>query len=489
MIRLLIADDETWILDRLATTIDWASIGVQVAGTARDGEEALEQCRALRPDIVLTDIRMPCITGLELIRRLKQEKMDCKVIIISGYDDFEYAQQAVRLGAADYILKPVDDDALLRSVSSAMETIELERRRSEALASLQKQLDTALPQLRERFLRNLLSGYVPSREWAKEEIEYFHLENQNCQHICFAIQMDPLSPNESLGTAHLLQFGLCNMAQDFIARLGSGEVLIHQRYQIVCTVSSHQDRETFCRQVFAISHGIRNMARKVLGLTVTVGIGNPCDDLADIGDSYRQALEALLDRFYFGEGGIYVYEGGRPRENPVDCSLYHLDVMCTSLRAGNRQGALDALSSLLDQVECEHEILRPVDLRSLYINVVFAALRAVAEYRQDEERVRGLNIDFFRRLDQMTSMDELRQTLIQLIEDLAHGVQQAQNGSKRRVVEVALQYIRDHYSEPISLSDVAEAVYMNPSYFCKIFKKLQHKFISFVRSHVLQNKI
>ena len=65
MIRLLIADDETWILDRLATTIDWASIGVQVAGTARDGEEALEQCRALRPDIVLTDIRMPCITGLD----------------------------------------------------------------------------------------------------------------------------------------------------------------------------------------------------------------------------------------------------------------------------------------------------------------------------------------------------------------------------------------------------------------------------------------
>ena len=118
MIRVLIADDEQRIRDGLATTIPWAELGMVVVGTAAHGEAALALARQTLPQIILTDVRMPRMDGIEFLKQVKAFLPRVRVVILSGYDDFAYAQQAVKLGVSDYLVKPVGAEEIQRVMMS-----------------------------------------------------------------------------------------------------------------------------------------------------------------------------------------------------------------------------------------------------------------------------------------------------------------------------------------------------------------------------------
>ena len=146
MYTMIVADDERWIRERIALSIDWAKAGIKVAGEAADGEEALALARELKPDIIVTDIRMPGISGLDLIKQLHRAGIRAKIIIISGYSDFNYAQKAIKLGVSDYILKPVENPELVSVVKKCVRQIEAENVRDRIIeqAAFQKDLKEKL---------------------------------------------------------------------------------------------------------------------------------------------------------------------------------------------------------------------------------------------------------------------------------------------------------------------------------------------------------
>jgi two-component system response regulator YesN len=169
MYAMLVADDEPWIRERIISSIDWAGIGVVVAGEAADGEEALQLCLKLEPDIVITDIRMPGINGLDFIKALHESGGNAKIIIISGYGEFEYAQRAIKLGASDYILKPVENNELVAIVKKCIWELELHKKpflnyAPEADGKKRNTIEMALAFIRERYDRPItltdVSKYV-----------------------------------------------------------------------------------------------------------------------------------------------------------------------------------------------------------------------------------------------------------------------------------------------------------------------------------------
>jgi two-component system response regulator YesN len=157
MYAMLVADDEPWIRERIISSIDWAGVGVIVVGEAADGEEALRLCRKLDPDIVITDIRMPGINGLDFIKALRESGISTKIIIISGYGEFEYARQAIKLGASDYILKPVENNELVLVVNKCIRELEQEARKKPILdytpeaGKKRNTIEMALAFIRERY--------------------------------------------------------------------------------------------------------------------------------------------------------------------------------------------------------------------------------------------------------------------------------------------------------------------------------------------------
>jgi two-component system, response regulator YesN len=127
MLHVVIIEDEHWITRFIEGLVPWKSLGIGISGTAEDGESGLELCKRLRPDIVVTDIRMPNVDGLAMLANIRKTLPEAEAIIISGYDDFEYARTALRYGVADYLLKPINGKELIRALTKARRRIESRR--------------------------------------------------------------------------------------------------------------------------------------------------------------------------------------------------------------------------------------------------------------------------------------------------------------------------------------------------------------------------
>lgn len=140
MFSVLIIDDEEIIREGLRTVINWEAAGCKLVGEAEDGDEGFEMVCSLKPDIVFTDIRMPGLNGLEMISKIKQVKVECKIIILTGFRDFEYAQEAVRLGAFRLLLKPTRTEELTLTIEEAIKEIKKSRSEQQLFKNLQKKV-------------------------------------------------------------------------------------------------------------------------------------------------------------------------------------------------------------------------------------------------------------------------------------------------------------------------------------------------------------
>ncbi|MGN1367547.1 MAG: response regulator, partial [Aristaeellaceae bacterium] len=139
-LRVLVADDEYWIRESLRTVIDWDALGLELAPMACDGEDALEKMAEQPADIVITDINMPYLSGVELMEQLRERWPQTAIVVLSGYSDFEYVHQALLCGALDYVLKPINRSKLMevleRATEHALAQTRRQRERSEEQAKL-----------------------------------------------------------------------------------------------------------------------------------------------------------------------------------------------------------------------------------------------------------------------------------------------------------------------------------------------------------------
>ncbi|HUX22634.1 MAG TPA: response regulator, partial [Spirochaetia bacterium] len=160
MYKFLIIDDEPVVREGISENIDWASHGYTLVGACRDGREGIAAIEELCPDVVLTDICMPFADGLELAAFIADRYPETKTILLTGYDEFEYAQEAVKLKVSDFLLKPITAEELRAILDRVRLELDEERRRKEDLYTLRRQLQESLPLLRERFFNRLIRGEV-----------------------------------------------------------------------------------------------------------------------------------------------------------------------------------------------------------------------------------------------------------------------------------------------------------------------------------------
>lgn len=140
MFKVLIIDDEEIIREGLRSVINWASFDCTLVGEAEDGDEGIEMVGALKPDLVFTDIRMPGLNGLEMISKIKELKLECKIIILTGFRDFTYAQEAVRLGAFRFLLKPTKTEELTLVIEDAIKEIKKSNSNQKLFDNLKKKV-------------------------------------------------------------------------------------------------------------------------------------------------------------------------------------------------------------------------------------------------------------------------------------------------------------------------------------------------------------
>ncbi|WP_434753228.1 response regulator transcription factor [Paenibacillus amylolyticus] len=172
--RVLIADDEPIIREGIREAMDWAALGMEVVGEAEDGEEALERAVELNAHVVLVDMNMPFLNGIGLIRALQEQCPGVRYLIISGHDEFAYAQEAVRLGVEDYILKPVQADQLKAALERLRQRLDEEHQRTAYVRQAAQQIERNIPLLRQRFCQEWMEGQASGKNLT-EQLTFLHL--------------------------------------------------------------------------------------------------------------------------------------------------------------------------------------------------------------------------------------------------------------------------------------------------------------------------
>ena len=217
MFKVLIADDEPKIRKGIRRILDWQGIGFEIVAEAEDGEIALQKALELSPDLLLVDICMPFVNGLEFINQLKSSFSQAVIIIISGHDEFEYAQAALKLGVFDYILKPVEKDALLKSVLKAKEQIIAAKNKSIAEEFTMKQLKKSSQYLKEMFLQDLISGQVLEENLSKQ-FKYFGMSyTENMGMLAIRLADKSIGVIEREWDMDLLMYAIQNIAGEAMA--------------------------------------------------------------------------------------------------------------------------------------------------------------------------------------------------------------------------------------------------------------------------------
>lgn len=357
MIRMLIVDDEYYIRLGIVHAFNWAEMNIEIVGDAENGEEGLQLAIEKKPDLILLDICMPLLNGLELMQKLQEEKLDCALIVLSGYDEFEYAQKSLQFGVLDYLLKPIDKLKLKETIQKACLTI----RNKKSIQNYQSFALKEQSNIKNQFLQDLLLGNLTDEAVIQDKISFLKLPLLDGSYQIFCVQLDDFPTLENLLSIHEL----------------------------------HDLKELITRQL---------------------------SSFFSLGKSYMGMLCSLASNEW---GGILSFTASSSPEEQRQQLHSSVEQFLTSFEAATTHTLSISISSSSCQLH---------DIAALYQNARHA----------NKKFIPGRN---------------------SVVWANSHP-----NEEIRPEIQSVLNFVENHYREPLTITQVADALYISPSYLMHLFK-------------------
>ncbi|HOP75274.1 MAG TPA: response regulator [Bacillota bacterium] len=467
MIRVMIVDDDVIIRKGLSKNIGWSEAGFELAGTAADGEEAYRLFQEIQPDVVISDIKMPFLDGLGLARKIFSQTNDVKIILLTGYDEFDYAKQALELKIFEYILKPVDRECLLASVRRAAQELQQER-------EARRRVKESLPLLRQHFLNRLIHDQYHTEEEIREEVAFLELNlNVSC-YIAVVLKIDDFTVDSALKNMteqEVLKLNLADLCNHFLNGQ-AGAVLNPGGDELVLLIGSDGEVGLLTEYVLELAESIKETINQQYGLSVTMGIGKPVSSLIQIGGSYRAAKTATEFRHLFGKNQILnSADIGIPVEETLE--LPEID---TSLGIKIKTGLTDEALEIVSKLETDLLSRGFVSLMSArLIGIQLAMIVFQGAELGGETDGPAVNLQFSERCRQIQegeTVADIFAVVRKIIIEITETINRKRQSSASGLIAEAIHYMETHYSdEGLSLSEVAQAVHVSPVYLSIVFKK------------------
>ncbi|MWV42052.1 response regulator [Paenibacillus sp. HJL G12] len=486
MYKLLLVEDEEDVRDGLIEEIDWKSHGFQVVDTAENGREAAELFEKYIPDVVVTDIQMPFMNGLELAGWIREHYPTTKIIILTGFDEFEYAQKAIKLQIDEYVLKPFSSHELIEVALKVKRQMDAEASEKENVHVLMEHYRKSIPVLRELFLSQLVSRRMMNEEIYEKGSSYgVDLEGQSFMASVMRIDYvhnhletqgikGPQTPAGSLKYSedrYLQLFAVLNIADEICERLGDFKVFIHLEDCVLLSTLPERDAGAAAQKTLTVLEEIRLNVFKYLKLTLTCGAGTVCIHPGEIHLSYQKAMQALDYRLILGNDRVIWIED--VESQPYE-SLSFDDLKEQSLIRCMKVGTPEELDVILGTLlSGMHVAQLSVQDCQVYLMEILACIMKVAkEFSVELEDLFGAGAYPFAEIYKYNNMQEVRQWMgsacVKLMSSIAQGRQTGYN----QLVENAKEYIRLNYQDSdISINKVCKHLHISTGYFSSIFKK------------------
>jgi len=468
-VTVILIDDIRSVVEGIAAELDWEQMGMTVCGKAFDGEEAMRMIERERPDVILTDIRMPKLDGLEVSRKAKEMLPGSKVLLMTGFTDFEYAQHAVQLGAFDFIAKPFSLEQVREALLKAKRAVEMDRGRESELRDMKLKVKESMPVLRQEFFHLLIRHRADADE-ARSRWEFLDIDMEPERLTVLLLEIDRFAEESkelSIREVELTRFALQNIVEETISAYTKGIVFRESLDRFVVVMNTATEAHGPL-----IAEACRENIEQYTRFTISIGVGGCVPDMTGLSLSYDQAVLSLSYHFYTGGNGVFAYQDvSGQRMMPQSFASERQQELVFSLQSGNRERALALLDAVYEELSAAVPLPDPEYGVSLSYEIAFTMLRAFQEkvpYAQLAELDAGVREW---RMARSPSLQELHSHLCSLCLQGCSLIERGNRSEAEKIVEEAIRYIRGNLHQELTVGTVARQVHLSGSYFANLFKK------------------
>lgn len=462
--KVMLVDDEQAVRQAIEKKLEWEELGFEVIATAENGEEALELAEKLMPDVVMTDIKMPFMDGLTLCRKLKENQRNTRIVIFSGFDEFEYAREAIKLDVAEYILKPIDSEELKGVFLRIKKNLDAERDEKRNHEKLYEYYQKSLPVMKEQFMASLIEGKI-SDELIEEMNRSYEV---NLDASYYAVAVFRADIGEQNMERSLLNLSLKQIIDENTRKRADIRSFLYlDMVVVIMLLNGTADLNEEIQEMDQICKA----AKRLLEVNVTAGIGQAVSDLGNLANSYKEAVDAVDYRVLLEPNQAIYIRDIQPAVNR-DFVLDDQDIqkVTKAVKLGKKQEVKDAVEELIDKFKNSNISLHRYQVAMM--ELVTELLKLGRAYHLNVEEIFGGNMDFYREIGKFDSLDSLGEWLYNLCTKFRSLIRQEQTDSTKLLTEKAKQFIQENYVDSkLSVEMLCQHLNVSAAYFSTIFKK------------------
>lgn len=485
MYRLLIADDEQIVLDSIRFIVEKNFTDVAVAGTARSGREAIEKAENLKPDIIFMDIMMPGINGIEAIKEIRSRLGNVIFVILSAYDQFDFAKEAVKLEVMDYLLKPVSQDKIVETIKKSIDAINRDRKKWKRELELKEKLESIIPVVENGFICSMLFFDDNSREFGIYK-DIFELDEESG----YVVAVKFFEAKNEDGIVN--RSGFRDRAMTFYRYLRESfkrkckcliGPLMLDRFFVYIPAHPKEDEHAMKLEATGIAEHVYNSLAEKGGLDISIGIGRVYRTRENIARSYEESLRAA--KFLSGGGLMHIMDVPAGADPASEYPLAKEKLLLEKAASGETEACLQIFNQIYDWLLNEYpSSLHSIKKRLLELMVLIHRMGCNYKVRYGEYS--GLD-DYVDDLLCIEDPVELKVWCRERIEQVSQAIGDMMEKRLNSLILKAVNYIKENYRKEIALEDISREVNISPHYFSKLFKEqVGENFIDYITSLRIQ---
>ncbi|WP_113676032.1 response regulator transcription factor [Vallitalea guaymasensis] len=454
MYKIMLVDDERNIRNGIKHLIDWDGLDCEVVSDCRNGKEALYYIEDNEVDIIVTDIKMPVIDGLELCKNIKENKYDVEVIILTAYSDFTFAQKAIKYNVVDFVIKNEFIEELPSAVEKAKEIINEKRKES-------KKIQLSINDYNEYRL-HILTRLALSQNVSIEDIEKYNIDKYNyCISACEINYYDEEKENNS--SIKMIKNFLNITMKDY-----DSEVVPIKDNHIMIVILIDKNKEVTLNKIVQHFNEILLMVEEFMRLDIKLGISQIINETSEINNAYKKANEAL-SRITTKGNTLYIYDS----EPMIDENVVNINIeqftkeICDITLKGDKENAEIKIKDLGEELVKSNKSFEQCKMDILII--CSSIIRNVVKYdiSQDFNQIEKKLYKSINDAKTMFSLIDISKHIV----DIAISICTDKKDIRNKLVTNVDNFIKINYKNNISLQDISNALFLNSSYLSRAYKK------------------
>lgn len=469
MYNVMIADDENVIRKYIISFIDWESLDCKVIHESDNGLDAHEFLKNNAVDIVIVDIKMPGMGGIELAEYIHNNHPHTKVIILTAYSDFSYAQSALRHDVVDFIIKTKSDEKLIGAIGKAKKIIEQEKDMERKFNLLESKIKSSFFEISEKFIKDILDGILTIPDDIEKKSEELDLRIKNYFVVSFEINEEFSDISKFIPADHdKLIFAVRNFLSLALKRFEHCPVIINKHLLIVIVSFENDNKKSNLASLVVACNDIIKMVDKFMNFNISIGISDMYKKIQDLPKPYKESMEAVSWKFY-SDTNVSIYVDNKQYNDLSFTSKKNdqAENIIIAVREGDCKKSISSLKKLINQMKADRQPVEDVKAQITLLCSQCFKLSNVPDLDNDEiYKNESHTYKLIKECQTIQSLYDIACDVVKSISDLMASYPGKQNYLVREVSK----FIKANYNNNIGLKDISKSLHINSSYLSRLYK-------------------